>query len=186
MKPKELSSRRPFDPADSAPDFLGPIAPEVTSPLKPLTFPTVQEILEHQAGTTLHPLMQLSEIKPPSRPQTLFEGLLGGDLNVLVQDARSNQDRYDERTRAFLEELVTGQHDIKSLPPEQADMLSHAVMDFASVRPKKKPTPRTNSASRAHNEKKPALMIEAGLPDERAPQVPLPDGALPPYWWVGG
>lgn len=181
MKRNDSPSRRPFNPTESEPDFLGPIAP-VAAPAFP-SFPSVDELLQHQAGMAIHPLLQLTETAPPSKPASLFEGLLGGNLTALTQDLAVSPERYDAPTTAFLEELSSGAKKLEALTPRERALLDSAVMDFAAFRP-----PRTATLAPkklpAPKEKKPALLREESeLLDERAAQVDMPDG-MPAYWWV--
>lgn len=179
MKPTDSSSRAPFNPAASAPDFLAPLV-DLAPPSFP-RFPSVEEFLMHAAGTQMHPLLKLTDAAPVE-PASLFNGLLGGRLEVLTQDAAAHPDRYDEETRIFLEELDGGARKLKELSPADAEMLDRAVMDFASARPQNKPAPTKDPPK----SKKPALLVEEGeLPDERAPQVELPNGnTAAAYWWT--
>jgi hypothetical protein len=183
MKPSDYSSRRPFNPTESAPDFRAPIAVlETPQPLTFPRFPSVEELLLHATGVQPHPLLKLTETAPPSEPESLFKGFLGGRLDVLTQDAATNPDRYDEATRIFLEELAGGARKLEALTPTEAEILDRAVMDYASVRPQNKPVKEKERPK----EKKPALLREAGeLPDEHTSQVELPDDALDTApWWA--
>lgn len=183
MKQKNSSLRRPFDPTESEPDFLGPIAPEVAAPLTFPKFPTLEQVLLHQRGVQAHPLMELSETKPPSSQSTIFDGMLGGNLDVLAQDVDKNPERYSDRERAFMDELRTGQKDVKALTLSDAQTLSQMVYNFAAMRPAKSQAP-TPAKPPTPKRKKPVLMRdEDELPDARDPQVDI-DGEPPAYWWA--
>jgi hypothetical protein len=177
MKRSGSSSRKPFNPTESAPDFLGPIVPEL-APLVFPRFPSVEDLLQHAAGTQPHPLAQLADPPPRSEPTSLFDGFLGGQLEVLTQDALAHPERYDDHTRGFLDELAAGRK-LETLSKGEKELLDRAVMDFAAFRPPKPPpAPPTQS-------KKPAPPRERSEPlDERVPQVEMPGGTLPAYWWV--
>lgn len=181
MKRNASPSRRPFNPTESEPDYLGPILPEVTAPIAFPHFPSIEEILAHENKTQSHPLVQMTETAPPSKPTSLLDGLLGGDAGAVIQDAEKNPERYDEVTRAFLTELGAGQHNIKALPQRESELLSRAVYDFAAFRPSK----TSPLAPKVPPKKKPALLREeGGLADARAMQMDIPDDPLPPYWWL--
>jgi hypothetical protein len=140
----------------------------------------VEDLLLHAAGTQPHPLMRLTETAPPSEPASLFNGFLGGRLDVLTQDATAHPERYDNRTRAFLEELAGGARKLEELSSEEKGLLDSAVMDFAAFRP-----PKPAPAAKPQKEKKPALLrTENELLDERAPQVDMPSGPMTAYWWL--
>ncbi len=183
MKRNDSPSRRPFNPTESAPDFLGPIAPEVTTAPAFPSFPSFDELLTHARMGTRHPL-ELSETKPPSEPTSLFDGLLGGNLGALIQDASAHPERYDVATREFLEELAAGKHDVKKLPRREAELLAHAVLDFASFRP---PPTSTAAPKRPPSppQKKPALLREEDeLPDGRESPADIPGDPMSAYWWL--
>ena len=122
------SSSAPLD-ALEAPTFSASVAP-VAFP----RFPTVEEILEHQAGKALHPLLQLGEA-PPSRPQSMFEGMLGSRLDVLLDDVARQPDAYDAAARGLLEELAAGTKKLADLGKEDRHALDRATVDFASYKP---------------------------------------------------
>lgn len=175
-------SRPPFDPTTSAPDYRAPIAPEVTEPLRFPQFPSVEDILRHE--TVPHPLVRLSETKPPSDPPTLLEGLLGGDPRAIMRDAEDNPDRYTDRERALLDEIRAGQKAPKTLNAADATLLSQAVYNFAAFRPPKPALPKTATPPFAQK-KKPALMRdEDELLDGREPQVDIPGDPMTAYWWA--
>lgn len=179
MKRNDSSSKAPFDPTASVPDFRAPIAPEVYAPLE---FPTVEQLLQHASGEKLHPLVQLTETKPLNEP-TVFDGILGGNLDVLVQDAQRDPERYSPQERALLEELASEQKNVKALERSDGQMLTQAVMSFTAVRrPKPKAQPVKPPPPKVQ---KPVLMMsEDELRDGREPQVEMPGGAMTPYWWA--
>jgi hypothetical protein len=175
--------KRLFNPTASSPDYLAPIAPtvfdqEVTFP----RFPTLQEQLAHLNGTAPHPLMEVG-VAPPPPDRSLFQGLLGGRLDVLQQDVQENPDRYDEATRAVFAELSSGAKTVESLDPVARKALDRATLDFASYRP-----PRTAARSEPSKPppapKKPRLLYDGVLEDGRAPQVEEPGGPMTAYWWL--
>jgi hypothetical protein len=173
MKNTAPSLRKPFDATMSSPDFRAPIAV-----LPELSFPSPAQILAHPVNP--HPLLQLTEASPPSRPASLFEGLLGGRVEVLVQDAVDHPERYDEPTRAALQAL--GARGAGALSPAEQSVLNQATMDFAAYRPP--PTPK-NAPKPLAPVKKPRLIEAADeLTDGRAPQVETPGGTMTPYWWL--
>ena len=157
-----------------------PISPEVTAPI---AFPSFEQLLRHEAGVELHPLVQLSETKPPSNT-TVFDSLLGGDLNVLVQDAQKEPERYSSQEKSLLGELAAGQKNVKALTETDGRLLTQAVMSFATLR-LPKPKPPTVKTPPVQRRRKPALMTyEDELQDGRAPQVEMPGGTMTAYWWA--
>ena len=184
MKQKDSSSRAPFDPTASVPDYRAPIAPEAYAPLVFPKYPSVQEVLQHRQGLQEHPLVALSDIKPPSSPPSIFDSMLGGNLDVLANDVDRNPDRYTATERAFMDELRSRQKDLKALTRDDAQTLSQMVYNFAALRPPKHQKPEVYTPP-TPKKKKPALMRdEDELPDGREPQVDM-TGEAPAYWWVG-
>jgi hypothetical protein len=183
MKRTSPPSRRPFDATESFPDFLGPIIPEGWSPTGPVpvSFPTVQDILQHRAGTQKHPLLQLSETPPPSEPTSLFRGMLGGNVELLVQDAATHPESYEPLEQQLLAELATGARKVSELSPAELNVLDRATLGFAAYRPKtpaEKPKPQPPA-------RRPRLVEAANeLQDGRAPQVETAGGPMTPFWWL--
>lgn len=187
MKQNENKSSRPFSATESAPNYLGRIVPKVSldpvAPPEPLTFPTfpsIDELLKHEAGTQPHPLLKLTDTPPPS-PTSLFDGLLGGRPEVLLQDALANPTRYEPATREALAAL--GGKRSTELTPEDRRILNLATIDYASVRPRyaaptKAGVPRPPA-------QKPKSLDQDSLGDGRAPQVETPGGTMSAYWWLG-
>jgi hypothetical protein len=181
MQPTRPPSRRPFNATESFPDFLGPILPEGLSPTSPApvpmsALPSIQESADHP----LHSFLQLSETPPP-RPISIFQGLLGGQVDVLVQDAIDHPENYDEQVQATLAELsVSGRQ------PTAADLavLDRATLDFASGQ---RPGPPPMKMQASAPAKKPRLVEAANEyspQDGRAPQVEAPGGTMSAYWWL--
>ncbi len=180
MKRSARPSTSPFDATSSAPNFLGPITPPLVdqTPAFP-KFPTVDQLLAHQEGTAPHPLLQLTATPPPSRPSSLFQGLLGGQLDVLVQDAADHPERYDDATRSALAALGAGN---RELTPADHKLLDNATMDYAAFRPPKAP-PRAPDAPKPPP-RRPRLLDDGDMPDGREPQVETPGGVMSAYWWL--
>ena len=186
---KDGSSTRRFAAIKSALGFPDPTRPYVPFPSDLGTveapsfprFPTLDQVLEHQSGQSPHPLLQLTETTPPSRPTSLFQGLLGGRLEVLVQDALDHPERYDAATREALADLGAGP---RTLSPADHRLLDSATLDYASFRPPQ-PAPRATSAPKPPP-RKPSLLDDGDMPDGREPQVETPGGPMSAYWWVTG
>ncbi len=177
MKNTAPSSRKPFDATASVPNFRDPIA--VAPELPSLSFPSVEQILAHPVNP--HPLLRLADTPPPSSP-SLFQGLLGGRLDVLVQDAVDHPERYDEATQLALQELTAGTRKLEAMTPAERSILDRATMDFAAYRPP--PAPK-NAPKPQPPGRKPRLVVAADeLEDGRAPQVEEPGGTMTPYWWL--
>ena len=181
MKKNETVSRRPFNPAESAPDFLGPIAPEATAKpsLDPFPqFPSIQQMLDHQNGVASHPLVQLTETAPPTSSPSIFQGMLGGRLEVLLQDAADHPERYDEATHVMLGELAAGTRKVEDLAPGALDS---ATMDFAAFRP----PPRPPAAARPAPAPRRPSLLATEMADSRTPPDELePGNPMSAYWWL--
>lgn len=176
MTLKRETSRAPFDARASAPDFLAPIAPEATTFAQ---FPTVQQLLDHESGRQPHPLLQLTEMKPPSEPPSLFDGLMGGQLHVLSQDVLDHPERYDDATQAFITEL--GERDMATLSPGEKKLLDSAVLDFAAYRPPTAPaSPQSKTAARR---KKPQLIDDDEMQDAQEMPFDAPS-EVASFWWL--
>lgn len=180
MKKNAPVSRRPFNPAEPSPDFLGPIAPEVYAQpaLEPFPkFPSVEQLLDHQNKVAPHPLLQLTETAPPTSSPSIFQGLLGGRLEILTQDALDHPERYDDATKAALSELAAGTRKVE----DAGRLLDSATMDFAAFRaPPARPAP----AAPVRLARKPAL-LDTEMPDSRTPPDELePGNPMSAYWWL--
>lgn len=187
---RNRSSTRRFAAIKSALGFPDPTAPRipfpddlgVVSPPAPPTFtqfPSQEQVMDHLSGRAPHPLLQLTETTPPSSHASLFQGLLGGQRDVLVQDALDHPERYDEATREALAALGT---DARELTPADHKLLDSATLDYAAFRPPR-PTPRAPSAPKPPP-RRPKLLDDGDMPDGREPQVETPGGTMSAYWWV--
>lgn len=184
MKPSSSASRKPSSVTQSAPSSHALTMPALPSlpKLMPETFPhfpTVAAILEHQAGRAVHPLVQLSD-SMPRMTTSLFQGLLGGRVEVLVQDALDNPERYDEATRTALAELASHKG---ALTQEQQAMLDNAVLDFAAARPPARTPPVLQRQAPPPRGRR--SLDDGAMGDSRVPQVETPAGPMPAYWWIG-
>lgn len=186
MRPSDWQRRPLFDATTT--DFLAPIAD--IAPVAPPTFPKfpgLEEMQQHMRGELQHPLLQLSESAPPRQPASLFQGMLGGNLPVLVQDSVDHPERYDEETRLFLSELGAGTRGLEGMTPEDKAHLDSAVLDFASFKPPHRPPPapppQPFARARGTVHESP---YEPAFDDGRAPQVEAPGQTMSSYWWVRG
>jgi hypothetical protein len=189
-RPSQLAGAVPvFDHASPSPDYRTPIADVTpvapTQPVKFPRFPTMAEMLEHMKGGAQHPLLQTAEIRPPSEPASLFKGMLGGNLPLLVQDSVDHPERYDPETQLFLGELGAGTRKLEALTPEEKAQLDSAVLDYASPRPRRPPPALPKPLSRARPQS-PSNPYEPGLQDDRAPQVETAGQTMSSHWWTRG
>jgi hypothetical protein len=127
------------------------------SPLSPPKFPSSFELIE-----------------PPQqapRPKGLYEELLGARPEAIYLHALAHADTYEPEALPLLLELVNGQRSFKEISLEEQQVLDRACFDFATFSPKKPMLPRKQ---------------ENVAPSEpmSPPTVDLPEGSLPPYWWV--
>jgi hypothetical protein len=113
----------------------------------------------------------------------LFQGLLGGDVSVLIQDSLSHPDRYDAVILQLLTELGAGTKTVKTLTRAEALHLDRATIDFASAKPVGPPAPKAHRPTRAQSET-PSDPYAPGLQDGRAPQVEDAGGPRDAYWWA--
>jgi hypothetical protein len=111
--------------------------------------------------------------------------MLGGNLPLLVQDSIDHPERYDPETQLFLGELGAGGRAVEALTPEEKARLDHAVLDYASPRPKRTPPvlPKPSSKPRPQT---PGNPYEPGLQDDRAPQVEDAGQTMSSFWWDRG
>lgn len=134
--------------------------------------------MQDMEGTKPHPLVERLATSP--KTTSLFDGLLGGRAEVLLQDALHDPTRYPEETRALLEMLATGGRTRESMTAEEGRLLDRAVVDFATYKPVMKPVDKPRKVR--ITAKKPAPMSEPV--DSRAPTMDVPGGEMPAYWWV--
>ena len=116
-------------------------------------FPTFFELLEQPEES----------VKVPTG---LFQLLLGGRIDILQEDATQNPDKYDETTRALLDQAV---HRKGSFTLSELDTLNQATVLFASASTKlplqkQRPTPR-----------RAPLASKEELP---------PNAEVQPFWWL--
>lgn len=191
MSSTKRASKTPFNPTESAPNFLAPITPQAFDPtgLVPAVsfpkFPTVEEQLAHAEGRVSHPLLSLGVVGAAERPAetSLFDGLLGGQSEALQQDAADHPEKYDEQTRLLLHELRAGARKLQDLDPSARRLLDRATLDFATY---KAPAAPRAAAPKAPAPK-PVRTIKPrfdALEDGRAPQVEEPGGVMTAYWWL--
>lgn len=180
MNQSRNNSGRPFNPADSFPDFRAPIAPEVVAKPDFQRFPSLEQLLDQQNP---HPFLRLSE-PPPRRSPThgLLQELLGGRLEVLIADAERHPDRYDEDTKDLLEILAAGTKTIEKLNPTEQLLLNRAVIDYAAFKPRAKPKPPAPPKVKAAE-------VVVPFDEEAAESEPEnhqhdPGGPLSNYWWL--
>jgi hypothetical protein len=188
MRPNGWQQAPLFDATSATPDFRAPIADLApTAPPAFPQFPMLEEMQRHMRGERQHPLLQLSETAPPREPTSLFQGMLGGNLPVLVQDSIDHPERYDEETQLFLSELAAGTRKLEGMGPEDKAHLDRAVLDFASYKPRHRPPPapppQPFARARATVHENP---YEPAFDDGRAPQVEAPGQTMSSYWWVRG
>jgi len=178
MKPKDGNSTNFSSPTMSGLDFptkLEPL-PELTFP----KFPTVEELLQHEAGTSRHPLLQLTDVPPPPE-RSLFQDLLGGRLEILTQDALDNPDRYEEGTRSLLTELMNGAKKREQLSPAEQRLLNRATIDFATYQPEK---PKAGVAPPKQKTTPKLLSLDVVMPETPKAEPVDPDMPAPAYWWL--
>jgi hypothetical protein len=132
----------------------------------------------------------LVEEPPPSaaRPVGLFEALLAGHTEVLLQDVQDHPEKYDQELLPLLSEIVLRGKSRGELSQEECTLLDKGTLDFATFvqKPKEQKTvPETKTASFDPEED---FDFEEGfeVDDEASlrPDVELPEEEPPTYWWI--
>lgn len=147
-------------------------------------FPSLQEVADHHHHHKVapHPLLRLTEALPKAPAASLFQGLLGGKLDVLQEDALRNPDRYDERTRVLLADM--GEKRDYQPTGDELRILDDATLDFASARPMHKPGPILPQEMKKPAQQQPRRLFDDRELDGREPTVETPGGTMSAYWWL--
>jgi hypothetical protein len=178
MKPTKPPSQTLFNEQDILPDYSASLSNFKAEPVTPI--PSVAEIAAHQAGEMEHPLFRSTPALPKRSETSILQGLLGGDVRVLLDDRARNPRRYGPETSAVLDRLE-GNPTAIDLTPEDQYLLNMAVLEFASA-PKPeppevmKPKPRPKKEIVAQNGEGPARTLPWS---EDAPEQ-KPES----YWWM--
>lgn len=136
--------------------------------LQPIRFPQFSEL----AGASVN-------VQPVAKKETgLFEGMLGGDPQVLFQDLVSCPHKYQPGTDILLQQIIAGSKTLDSLDPNERLMLDQAALEFAqpSRAPVETPTPSEP------REEDPADYLPE-LHDETSDERPA-RGPMDTYWWL--
>ena len=115
----------------------------------------------------------------PPRDTSLFQGVLGGQLDLLLDDVQRNAANYAANEQQLLQELSAGRS-VQSLRPEERFVLDQATISYAAATKPvlKAPKPKAPPV------KPKALVLGEPMEDARAPQVETPRGPMPGYWWM--
>lgn len=113
------------------------------------------------------------------RPQGLFDGLLGGEVAVLHQDASENPDKYDDQTVGLISELVQGRRKSADLTEAERGLLDLATVVFSSYVPPKK-TPKLESPAAPRMQK----TAEEDNDELLFDSDDVPESDTPTYWWL--
>lgn len=120
------------------------------------------------------------ENETPARPVGLFDGLLSGHVEVLLQDVQDHPEKYDPRLLPLLLDILSGGKKKNDLTREECALLDKGTLDFATYVPprleekKKEPAQETKTASSS---------IDDGF-EEQEPDVDLPEAEPSQYWWT--
>lgn len=124
-----------------------------------------------------HPWNQLTVAAPPKVDNGLFQSIMGGRLEVLLDDAQRNPDRYSAQELELLEQLASGQAKLQELSSGDRRVLDQAAISFTAFKPPRAPAAAPKPPPKP---KVPELLqqTQEELPD-------LEHGLdLPPYWWL--
>lgn len=144
----------------------------IPPPAAPPSFPTLLELVEDS-----------KQPPPPKKEKGVFEELLRGRVDVLLQDALESRSEYDDEVLALLHELYLNRLKLEELTPEQRLLLDAATMKFFS-------RPEVNNPDVHHRAPKklwkPPVEIapEAASFQETEEAAPLGEDGLPAFWWL--
>jgi len=85
--------------------------------------------------------MQLAPAQKISRG--VFEELLSGRPEPILQSAAESPDRYDEQALSLLRALYNNSARFSDFTPEEKDLINRATMEFFSATPAAKTPPAT-------------------------------------------
>lgn len=105
------------------------------------------------------------------RPRGLFQDLLQGRPEALLQDAQEHPDSYSPDEIALLQALYEGRKQLVQLTQGEMETLDHAVMEFASSTPNKKEKAKPVATP---------LQRPTTFPVEAAQDSP----AVNAFWWT--
>lgn len=125
---------------------------------------------------------ELVSREPEARARSvgLFDGLLSGHVEVLLQDVQDHPEKYDPGLLPLLSDILSGGKKKNELTQEECTLLDKGTLDFATYVPprseekKKGPAQETKTASSS---------IDDGF-EEEEPDVDLPENEPSPYWWT--
>jgi hypothetical protein len=159
----ELSeSLRGFD----HPDLEGTLP----RPAPPPAFPTFLQLVEDSIK---------GEASEPPRDPGLFVQLLRGRADVLLEDAQYEKSKYDEPTRALLEEMYIGRKNLENLTPEERTLLDVATAALFSRTEINHGLTREQINPKAPKPKDPAEVFA-----EPEATSPAGEDGLPAFWWL--
>ena len=164
MKPTAHLLNRPFAPAVN-PDF------------SVSRIPSVEELAAHLSGEKLHPML-VTPSHSPRVQESLLNGLLGGNVEVLIDDYEREPARYSPEVGELLSAF--GTRATGPLTPAEEQTLNTAVLEFAAA-----PKPVPPEAMKKKTARKAPIpqaeeSIERGRPWEDA--APGVEPEL--YWWM--
>ena len=178
MKPTKPPSKPLFNGQDSLPDYSASLSSFTAEPVTPI--PSVEEIAAHQAGQIAHPLFRSTPVLLRRSEVSILQGLLNGDVRVLLDDRARHPKRYGPETSAVLDKLE-GNPITAELTPEDQHLLNLAVFEFASA-----PKPEPPVAMKPKPRPKKELVAQDGEgPTRKAPWDDDASGQKPElYWWM--
>ena len=176
-KPSASSSPTLFSPDSPQPDYSASLAN--FGPDLPLRVPTVEELAAHLTGEKEHPMLSVHSTARTGEV-SLLQGLMGGSVDVLLDDYARDPQRYSTEVGQAL--AAYGVRSPGELTSEERRLLDMAVLEFAAaprpvapepMRPKPRPVKPKPPPKEVES-------IERGRPGEDA--APGVEPEL--YWWM--
>lgn len=128
---------------------------------------------------TLLGLAEASTESPPPVERGLFQEVLRGRADILLEDAQLAKEKYDEETRELLIDLYTGRKKLDGVTADQRRLLDDATLALLS-------RPEVNHGITRRDLK------PGNVPQKRreisfdGPEAVSPRGedGLPAFWWL--
>jgi hypothetical protein len=172
MKPNAPLLKSPSAAVDPPASYAS-----ATVNVSPLLVPSVEELAMHLSGEREHPML-VTPSPYPRESKSLLRGLLGGNVDVLIDDYEREPTRYSPEVGELLS--CFGGRAPGPLTPAEERMLNTAVLEFAAA-----PKPAAPAAMKTKVARK-APVLQTGESIERGrPWEDAAPGVTPElYWWM--